>query len=189
MEQRTGRIFEIRSDCWATEWAKQWLKTGVCQLPNEDGGVRITHEQFGLLYGPELALVLIRKSDLRCLIDTKPNAGARPSAPSADPSTGTFPPSDHQTPPGQIDVKEKQLRAGGEAAIRSPEQPQQPRVRGRPARDRAARAIQALYPDGVPDQVTLPNAILCRSVGDWLKVKSLPNVRDATILRAAGRRK
>ena len=74
----------------------------VCaNCPTKTGCVRITHEQFGLLYGPELALVLIRKSDLRCLIDTKPNAVRAAIRPRADPSTGTFPPSDHQLPPGK----------------------------------------------------------------------------------------
>ena len=110
------------------------------------------------------------------------------SAPSADPSTGTSPLSGPPAPPGGIEAKGTHFRAGGEAAIHPPEQPQQPRVSTRPARERASRAIQALYPDGVPDQATLPNANLCRSVGDWLKDK-LPGVSDATILRAANRRK
>jgi hypothetical protein len=70
-----------------------------------------------------------------------------------------------------------------------PEQPHQLRVHAQPTRERASRAIQELYPNGVPDQATLPNAKLCRSVGDWLKEKKLPGVSDPTILRAAGRRK
>ena len=95
-------------------------------------------------------------------------------------------------PPGLprgIEDKGTHPRAGDEAAINPPEQPQQPRVRTPPTRERASRAIQALYPDGVPDHVTLPNAKLCRSVGDWLKKQKLPEVSDATILRAANRRK
>ena len=74
-------------------------------------------------------------------------------------------------------------------ARHSHEQPQQPRVSTQPARERASRAIQALYPDGVPDYVTVPNAKLCRRVGDWLKEQKLPSVSDASILRAADRRK
>jgi hypothetical protein len=61
--------------------------------------------------------------------------------------------------------------------------------RSRPALERACRAIDALYPNGVPDQAAEPNAKLCRRVGDKLKSEGLPNVSDDTMLRAAGRRK
>jgi hypothetical protein len=61
--------------------------------------------------------------------------------------------------------------------------------KGSPALERAQQAISQIYPDGVPSQAMLPNAILCRRVGAWLKEKKLPDVSDATILRAAGRRK
>jgi hypothetical protein len=58
-----------------------------------------------------------------------------------------------------------------------------------PARERAKRAIKLLYPTTeVPDAATLPNKILFRRVGDWLKEQKLQPVSDATILRAAGRR-
>jgi hypothetical protein len=56
-------------------------------------------------------------------------------------------------------------------------------------RERAKRAIEALYPTGVPDQSTEPNSILCRNVGEWLKKNKLPDTSEDTILRAAGRRK
>jgi hypothetical protein len=61
--------------------------------------------------------------------------------------------------------------------------------RGRPARDRAAQALLEIFESGVPDQATEPNAELCRKVGNWLKERRLPDVKDDTILRAAGRRK
>jgi hypothetical protein len=60
--------------------------------------------------------------------------------------------------------------------------------RSQPAFERARRAIEELYPEGVPGQADVPNAILCRRVGVKLKNKGLPNVSDDTILRAAGRR-
>lgn len=63
------------------------------------------------------------------------------------------------------------------------------RDKGRPARERAQHAIHSLYPGGVPPQAMLPNAILCRSIGRWLKQERLPDVSSDTILRAAGRRK
>jgi hypothetical protein len=61
--------------------------------------------------------------------------------------------------------------------------------RSQPAFERARRAIDELFPDGVPGQADVPNAILCRRVGVKLKNDGLPNVSDDTILRAAGRRK
>lgn len=65
----------------------------------------------------------------------------------------------------------------------------QGRRKSRPGRDAARRAIAALYPDGVPDQVAMPNTTLCRRVGKKLKEMNLPQVSDETILRAADRRK
>jgi hypothetical protein len=61
--------------------------------------------------------------------------------------------------------------------------------RSQPGRERAQRVLNALYPDGPPDQATVPNANLCGRVGDKLKELGLPAVSDDTILRAAGRRK
>lgn len=61
--------------------------------------------------------------------------------------------------------------------------------RSRPAFDRAQRAITTLYPAGVPPEAEVPNAVLCRRVGDWLKANELHDLSDDTILRAAGRRR
>jgi hypothetical protein len=61
--------------------------------------------------------------------------------------------------------------------------------RSRPTRDRAQQAIQQLYPQGVPEPATLPNALLCRRVGEKLKELGLPQASDDTILRVAGRRR
>lgn len=67
--------------------------------------------------------------------------------------------------------------------------PQQSRGRSRPATERAEGAIRVVYPNGVPDQATEPNAILCRRVSAKLKESKLADVSDDTILRAAGRRR
>lgn len=67
--------------------------------------------------------------------------------------------------------------------------PQGSRGKRRPAIERAQGAIEALYPNGVPDQATEPNATLCKRVSGKLKESKLPDVSDDTILRAAGRRK
>jgi hypothetical protein len=61
--------------------------------------------------------------------------------------------------------------------------------KGSPALERARKAIGLIYPDGVPSQEIVPNAILCRHVGEKLRVNKLPGVSDDTILRAAGRRR
>jgi hypothetical protein len=53
----------------------------------------------------------------------------------------------------------------------------------------AERGVRACYPDGVPRDVV--NAVLCRNVGDWVKVNlpNMPTISDSTIKRAAGRKK
>lgn len=61
--------------------------------------------------------------------------------------------------------------------------------RSQPTRKRAEGMIKELYPDGVPEPAVLPNAHLCRQVGEKLKQSGLFSVSDDTILRAAGRRK
>jgi hypothetical protein len=60
--------------------------------------------------------------------------------------------------------------------------------RRQPSRERAIQALGALYHGKIPDQDSLPNKILCRKVGEWLKKKELPEVKADTIYRAAGRR-
>jgi hypothetical protein len=57
--------------------------------------------------------------------------------------------------------------------------------RKRLAREPAQRAIDALYPAGVPDQSTEPNSILCRKVGEWLKKNNLLSCSSDTILPLA----
>ena len=64
----------------------------------------------------------------------------------------------------------------------------QSRTKAKPALERTQRAIQQMYPDGVPDQATLPNTLLCRRVSQKLKESNLDPVSDDTILRAANRR-
>ena len=61
--------------------------------------------------------------------------------------------------------------------------------RGGPSIERAQRAIEMLFSDGVPDQALLPNKTLYGRVGEWLKTSGLSKVSNDTILRAAGRRK
>jgi hypothetical protein len=58
-----------------------------------------------------------------------------------------------------------------------------------PKRLTVAQAILELYPDGVPDQLTLPNKQLCAEVAQWLAEHGRPKLSETTIVRAAGRRK
>jgi hypothetical protein len=91
------------------------------------------------------------------------------------------------------DVTKLFIPAGGSdqsfAAEGSRERLPRPRRKSQTGRDGARRALAALYPDGVPDAVAVPNATLCRIVGDKLKELGLPHISDDAILRAAGRRK
>jgi hypothetical protein len=59
----------------------------------------------------------------------------------------------------------------------------------RPTRERARLAIESLYPTGIPDAATEPNALLCQKVQRRLKENGMPTAGDDSILRAAGRRK
>ena len=68
MERKSGRMFHVISDSWATEATLNWLESGTCLLPDEKGKVRITTERFAMLYGPEIATILILESDLQRLI-------------------------------------------------------------------------------------------------------------------------
>jgi hypothetical protein len=74
----------------------------------------------------------------------------------------------------------------GNAQPDVPEQQRQPRRQ--PQRERAERAIAAVYPNGIPDQGTVSDAWLCKAVGDWCQQNGW-NISEDTILRAAGRRK
>ena len=67
--------------------------------------------------------------------------------------------------------------------------PPPPKARIRPKFEGVRRAIDEIYPRGVPDQPVEPNSQLCRRVGEQLKAAGLPKVSDDTILRAAGRRR
>ena len=59
------------------------------------------------------------------------------------------------------------------------------RSKSKPAFERARRAIDALYPTGVPDTATESNKKLCKRVSEKISEAVSPD----TILRAAGRRK
>jgi hypothetical protein len=67
--------------------------------------------------------------------------------------------------------------------------PKPPHARRKPTFERAQAAIKEIYPDGIPDQATEPNVLLCRKVSEKLDKSNLPHVSNDTILRAAGRRK
>jgi hypothetical protein len=58
----------------------------------------------------------------------------------------------------------------------------------RPSRQRAQKALNEIYQTGIPNQADEPNSVLCRKVAKLLKDRGQPDVSNATILRAAGRR-
>jgi hypothetical protein len=90
----------------------------------------------------------------------------------------------------RADVTNILCRAGnGSVPVLQARSPRASTRRSQPALSRTKRVVQELYPQGVPDQAALPNANLCRRVGEKLKESGLPEVSDDTILRAAGRRR
>jgi hypothetical protein len=62
-------------------------------------------------------------------------------------------------------------------------------TRKQPLRERARRALDELYPDGVPDQTSKSDAELVRAVEAQIRKSGQPPVSRETILRAAGRLK
>ncbi len=90
----------------------------------------------------------------------------------------------------RTDVTNVLCRAGTRGELPQPTSSEtDARRKSRPKLESAERAIRELYPQGVPDQSVILNAILCRQVGEKLKEQGFPAVSDDTILRAAGRRK
>src|SRR5262249_43364832 len=63
------------------------------------------------------------------------------------------------------------------------------RKRAAPQAEFAARALKAIFPNGLPDQATLPNSYLIRQVRDYFKKVGDRSISDDSILRAAGRKK
>jgi hypothetical protein len=71
----------------------------------------------------------------------------------------------------------------GQDAVADPDASSLKRTRSQ--RDRAKRVLNELFPEGIPDQSALRNALLCKQVADRLKALG----EAGSILRAAGRRK
>jgi hypothetical protein len=63
----------------------------------------------------------------------------------------------------------------------------EPKPRAKAALKAARRAVEALYPDGPPDLIR--NKPLVNEITAWMRDQGMSKVSDATILRAAGRRK
>jgi hypothetical protein len=70
-----------------------------------------------------------------------------------------------------------------------PTQPGERTPRKQPLRERAKRALDELYPNGVPDQVSVSDAELFSAVNALIKKRGEKGLSHDTILRAAGRRK
>ncbi|UWU90607.1 hypothetical protein [Bradyrhizobium sp. CB1015] len=87
------------------------------------------------------------------------------------------------------DLKKALLAVAATNNVRS-KHDQRTRQRVRPHREAADRAIIALWPDGVPSPLLLPNKRLVDRVGQWLKEQNIKiAISSDTILRAAGSRK
>jgi hypothetical protein len=69
-----------------------------------------------------------------------------------------------------------------------PAQPGERIPRAQPARERAQRALDELYPNGVPDHISKSDAELVSAVNLQIRKRGHQGVSRDTILRAAGRR-
>jgi len=70
-----------------------------------------------------------------------------------------------------------------------PTQPGERTPRKQPLRERAQSALDELYPNGVPDQVSVSDPELSSAVNALIKKRGQKELSHDTILRAAGRRK
>src|SRR5262245_21474784 len=70
-----------------------------------------------------------------------------------------------------------------------PTQPAERTPRKQPLRERAQSALDELYPNGVPDQVSVSDPELSSAVNALIKKRGQKELSHDTILRAAGRRK
>jgi hypothetical protein len=70
-----------------------------------------------------------------------------------------------------------------------PTQPRERTPRQRPLHERARRILHQLYPSGVPDQISVSDAELVRTVNAQIKARGAKGVSSDTVLRAAERRK
>jgi len=70
-----------------------------------------------------------------------------------------------------------------------PTQPAERIARKQPLRERAQSALDELYPNGVPDQVSVSGPELSSAVNALIKKRGQKELSHDTILRAAGRRK
>jgi hypothetical protein len=75
------------------------------------------------------------------------------------------------------------------SAARPTQQPRERTSRKQPLRERARRALEELYPNGVPDQFSKSDAELVSAVNAQIKKRGQKGLSHDTILRAAGRRK
>jgi hypothetical protein len=69
-----------------------------------------------------------------------------------------------------------------------PTQPGERTLRAQPARERAQRALDELYRNGVPDYISKSDAELVSAVNLQIRKRGQQGVSRDTILRAAGRR-
>lgn len=144
------------------------------------------HYYIGSLGVPVIAVLSIRSFPAGALKYHGHKSGVQiPSARSPNGETGF-----HRVIDDVLLLREEvvqQWPAIGQAPSSQGRLPKQ--ARSRPALEGAQRMVDDLYPDGLPDQVALPNGKLYHRVRAKLKEAHLPDVSDDTILRAAGRRR
>jgi hypothetical protein len=187
-------LFRVALPWWLTWLAASLTLTNSGQstelVPTsawDIGDLRITHQR-------NIPVLFVRRLHREATLKTLQEAlqkragrsgGLILTSSRADPSFVVVPIWEAMTNESQVFAIDRALLTAAGDRVTGPPQQSRPQ----PTLERARRALRELYPKGIPDQATEPNAILCRRVGNWLKDNKMPKVSDATILRAAGRRK
>src|SRR5271169_1908692 len=159
----------VAREFWATPEANGMLLSGIIWPLGKPGSL---FEQ-----RPNYPLFLL-ETDLNTLLSVDPESPPSGAESSSESSRSGF---EHLDPAitGLVQDPETADIAIDEGIVAS----QPKRHKSRPTFERARRAVEATYPDGVPDAATESNKKLCKRVSEKLNEA----VSDDTILRAAGR--
>jgi hypothetical protein len=130
--------------------------------------------------------LFLLESDLNALLSADPNSPLQSAEFANEPSRREF----EQVEPAmtsRVHSPEAEETATEEGHREVASQPK--RRKSQHLRERARRELEALYPSGVPDAVSLSDQKLCTQVSERLKKAGYEAVSNDTILRAAGRRR